>query len=224
LFSRLCASERGRLQGGGVAALAVGLTLLLAGCGLGGGTQGGGDNGVAAKSAQEILTEAGAALKAAQSVHLKGTIKQDDETIRVDLRLSRDAAQGSVVYGPDRSLELIRVGGKLYQSASTIAGPQPWEIVPASEQDSLGAFLDLGRIADQMLKPEGTLSKGKTTTIAGQLAIALRGSESVLYVATTGTPYPLRVADSGSQDTALDFLDYSTPVVVTPPRDAVQAP
>ena len=223
MFTHLHAAERKRLQAPGVAAWVVGLTLLIAGCGSGDSQVGGGgagDNGVAAKSAEEILAEASTALKAAQSVHLKGTLKEDDRAVSVDLRLGRDAAQGSIVYGPDASVELIKTGGKLYQSASTIAGPQPWEIVPASEQDSTGALLDLGRIADDMLEADGTLNKGATTTVAGQPAIAVQDTDSVLYVATTGTPYPLRVAGSASEDSALDFLDYNTPVAVTPPKDA----
>jgi hypothetical protein len=91
-------------------------------------------------------------------------------------------------YGPDASVELIKTGGKLYQSVSTIAGPQPWEVVPASRQGSFGAFLDLGGISDDMLGAGGTLREGETITVAGRPAIALHDAESVLYVATTGTP------------------------------------
>ncbi|HEV8561500.1 MAG TPA: hypothetical protein VGR06_34705, partial [Actinophytocola sp.] len=70
----------------------------------------------------------------------------------------------------------------------------------------------------------GTLRKGETITVAGRPAIAVHDAESVLYVATTGTPYPLRVADSGSPDSALDFLDYDSPVTVTPPKDSLPVP
>jgi hypothetical protein len=73
-----------------------------------------------------------------------------------------------------------------------------------------------------VLSAGGTLRKGETITVAGRPAIAVHDAESVLYVATTGTPYPLRVADSGSPDSALDFLDYDSPVTVTPRKVPVQ--
>jgi hypothetical protein len=132
---------------------------------------------------------------------------------------------GVLFYGPDASVELIKTGGKLYQSVSTIAGPQPWEVMPASRQGSFGAFLDLGGISATTCWALAARSARvrRSRSRAGRRLRSMTPNRCCTSP-RPGRPYPLRVAGSGSQDSALDFLDYDSPVTVTPPKDSLPVP
>lgn len=71
------------------------------------------DNGVAAKTADQILGAGRDALRGASSVRIVGKMGQENETFEFDLRIGKAGAQGTMkVGGP--SLELVRVNGRLY--------------------------------------------------------------------------------------------------------------
>src|SRR3954465_2405216 len=86
----------------GLVAVAVAPTLFVAACGTdkpdtsGSGRPASGGNGVAGKSSSEILAAAEQALKSAQSVHLKGALTDNGETIKLNLWVTRTQAKGSI--------------------------------------------------------------------------------------------------------------------------------
>jgi hypothetical protein len=59
--------------------------------------------------------------------------------------------------------------------------------------------------------------------IDGHPAIPVKTRDSIVYVATTGKPYPLRVTPSVSRlgTGGVDFLDYDAPVAITAPAGAL---
>jgi hypothetical protein len=74
-----------------------------------------------------------------------------------------------------------------------------------SDQKDLASLFDVAN-PDELLKPDGKLTKGKPKEISGVPAIGLveSGSDAgTLYVATTGKPYPVELA--GKDGSTLAF-------------------
>jgi hypothetical protein len=74
-----------------------------------------------------------------------------------------------------------------------------------------------------LLLSHGTLSKGATTTVEGQQAVALtdKTQGGTLYVATTGKPYPVEIKHGGSSGGKIVFDRFNQPVTLTPPANAI---
>jgi hypothetical protein len=206
---------------------------LLAGCGGNnddGGTPSGGastssapaDNGVAALEPQAILDKAVAALSSAKSYSVKGNISTEGQKFGLDIKVSGDDVLGTMTLG-DAKLELLRVAGQAYirpdekfwnqyagSSAETIVQVMGdrWGKVSSKDTD----FNDFFQIAEpaELLKPDGTITKGSTKTVGGVKAIGLveSGTDAgTLYVATTGEPYPLML-EGNAGDGQLTFGDF----------------
>jgi hypothetical protein len=197
------------------------------------------DNGVAAKSGQNILKAATAGFRSATSVHVIGRLKEQGDTVTLDLRLGQTTAQGSVTIGGAK-LRILRAGRRLYLRGrgfwEKAAGAQVanlvgerWVLAPESGSGGqafagLVRFTLVSGFADEVLTLKGTATKGGTGTVDGKPAVAVKSSEGdSLWVATSGTPYPLRLEpsqpDAGER---LDLREYNAPVpVTTPPADAL---
>ena len=77
-----------------------------------------------------------------------------------------------------------------------------WIKAPASGQlATLATLTDLQKLFNQLLSSHGQLAKGSITTVRGQRVIAVKDTANggTLYVATTGTPYPIEVVKNGSE-------------------------
>jgi hypothetical protein len=181
------------------------------------------DNGVAALEPPAIVDKAKAALKTAKSFHMKGAISDEGQETALDLKISGSDVIGSMTISKAK-VELLRVGGKQYMKPSAafwkmtaaaqadtiiqVVGDR-WVVVPASNKDLGGLFTVTD--VDQILDPDGTLTKGPVKPINGTPAISLveGGSDGgTLYVATTGEPYPLKLAGPTAADGGLDFTEF----------------
>lgn len=193
---------------------------------------------IASLAAPEILTRAKAAFKKAESVRLTGGGATDGATFQVDMRYGTDKAIGSVS-NAGQKIELRRIGQTVYLRAdkafwSQSAGAAAAELlggkflkapVTDARVKQLASFTDKNAFVDEVLDPDGTVTKGEAKDVRGTPAIGLldsAGGGSTLYIATTGEPLPLQVAPkSGSGDSgSLDFLDYGKSVDVTVPPAA----
>ena len=190
------------------------------------------DNGVALLPASEILSKALAAASSAQSVHIKGDITVDSDKISLDVTVSGENGKGSIT-AEGQTVELIRVNNDVYMKAgegfwNMVAGDDRspaiasvlkdrWVKVPADE-----GFAELANLfnPDRLLPSAGPATKGQTKTINGISAIGLTDSvdtgEGVIYVATQGEPYPLRLEGPAGEG-AIDFTDWNAPVEITAP-------
>jgi hypothetical protein len=199
-------------------------------------------NGVADLSATEILAKAKAALAGADGVRIKGAGSADSTKVEIDMQYGKTGATGTFAFNGQR-LDLMRVGQTAYMKGSasfwtTFADANVAKLlgdkwVKTSLTDArfkdIAEFTDLTKAADNFLDPDGTVTKGQTTTIDGTPAIGLSSSGSdggTLYVATTGQPYPLELKAS---DNNVTFSDYGKAVTVTAPPaaqtiDATQIP
>jgi len=61
------------------------------------------------------------------------------------------------------------------------------------------------------------------TMINGRPAIPVRSGDSIVYVATTGPPFPLRAmpATHAAGEGVVDFIAYNAPVTIGLPPNAV---
>ena len=184
-----------------------------------------GGTGEAGKSADQILADAAAALRSAKSFHLdvsqSGTSSSSNGglgnvTVAVDVVAGQGAS--AAIKAGSIAAKLVISGGKVYLQGkdfwSKFAGVQAanligdrWVILPSGSTglSDLLMFSDTAKLATCLQLDHGTLSKGGTTTVAGQDAVILvdKGdkpgtSPGKLYVATANPNYPLKSENSGA--------------------------
>jgi hypothetical protein len=219
-----------------LAGSALGVALLLsalAGCGGSSSTSG---NGVASKTPAEIVAAAKAAADEAASVHISGAITEG-APLSLDMQLlARKGGSGRITQS-GVSFDLIALGGTVYIKGSPafyrrIGGPAAaqlfqgkWLKAPATagEFSSISSLTDLRKLVDTTLATHGTLSKGGTSSVSGVSAIAVNDvtKGGVLYVATTGKPYPLEIARGGASGGRIVFDRWNQAVTISPPLNAI---
>jgi hypothetical protein len=209
------------------------LLALLSGCG----SSSSSSNGSASKSPTEVVAAAKAAAAGAASAHVAGAIVDEGKPISLDMRLvSGKGGKGRITL-EGLSIELIQVGKSVYINASKafythVAGAAAagllqgkWLKAPASSTSfaSLASLTNLGKLIDTTLASHGKLASAGTKTINGQKAVgvtdATRGG--TLYVAATGSAYPLELVKSGASGGKITFDHWNQPVTLNPPAAAV---
>ncbi len=211
---------------------AVVAVALLTGCG-----SSSSGNGVASKSATEIVAAAKKAADGAASVHIAGSIVNEGKPLSIDMELLAGKGGRGRITLEGLSIDLIRVGGAVYINGSQafyshIAGPAAakalqgkWLKAPENGGNfaSLASLTDLGKLIDTTLSGHGTLAKGATTKLEGQSVIAVNDATKggTLYVATSGSAYPIAVSKSGSGGGRIVFDRWNKPVTLTAPANAI---
>jgi hypothetical protein len=196
-------------------------------------------NGESAKSPTQILKDVRAAVAAAQDVHVSGDVPQAVPAVRLDLRVRHGAGAGSVVLAGN-SIQLIRIGDAVYMKAGTkfweqFGGKNPavvqllrdrWIKFPATDSRyaGLAGLLDEQQLMQKVLQPKGRVVKEGTRDYRGQQVIVLRDTADQqggeLYVATTGTPYPVAIVAPG-KNAVIRFDSWNQPVKAVAPSDAI---
>jgi hypothetical protein len=207
--------------------------LVLAGCGGGGSSS----NGVADKSADEIVADATAAVKEAESVHVQGGTGGDG-SIELDIYLVRDEGGEGTLTANGVSFEMIRIGDKAYfkgddafwqqfggdAAASLMRGR--WLVAPANSGDlaSFTPLTDIDQLFGELLGNHGEpLEKGDETEVDGEPAIEVNDPSEggKLYVATEGEPYPVKVEMTGEEGGAITFSEWDEEHELEAPEDPV---
>ncbi len=191
------------------------------------------DNGVSSKSADEIVTAMQAAVASATSVHIVGAGTSGGSSISLNLKLVRGKGGAGHISLGGLGFDIIRIGQKVYinasksflvhyagSSAADLSGK--WFYVSASTKGlgSLGSLTDIDALINQIVASHGTLSKGSTTSIDGQPAIAINDTKNggVLYIATTGPAYPLELTPGKSNGTGvIKFTAWDQPIALKAP-------
>lgn len=210
-----------------LAALGI-AALLLAGCGSN-------DNGESAKKGPQVAADAANALEKANAVHLTGGGSIDGKQMDVDLHLQGEDTTGTISQA-GQQLKIIETGGKLYAQASSgfwaqsgvpesVAGALAgkWVIVPSDAANQLNPFT-LKSLTDELRHPKGAKIKDAvhTSTLHGKKVVVVTQTDgSTLDVAATGTPYPLRTVDKGSNAGTVDASDFGKKVTITAPSGAL---
>ena len=215
-------------------AVLVLVSLGLAACGGGGGAK---DNGVAAKAPAAIVSTAQQAASGANSVHLSGSIAATGAPTTFDLNLVKGTGGSGTLSVNGLSFNLIRIGSTIYvkgspafykkfsgAAASLLQGKWLKGQSTSGSFKSIGPFTDLTSFVNQALasQPGQKLSKGANTTIAGQKVVEVKDPNGgTLSIATSGTPFPVRIAQGGANGGMITFDRWNTPVTLTPPAGAV---
>ncbi|AQS72401.1 hypothetical protein [Streptomyces pactum] len=210
------------------------LTCLLAGALVAG--CGGGDSG-GHESADDMLEDANAAMRALKSVRVDSTstaAKGGTVTVRLVTDLdSRCTAKTTFSRGG--TLEQIRIGETDYvrpdraylenRKPGDVTGEQRlWIKKPADAAQPGDGLSSCTRPFESF----GTAKKGKNTRVGDREAVELtvtdegdKGGTYTFYVATEGKPYLLKaVYKDAEYDTATSFADFDAPLDIRPPKPA----
>jgi hypothetical protein len=214
--------------------VALALAPALAGCG-GSSPEG---NGVASKRPAEIVAVASAAATAAASVHVAGSILSEGKPISLNMELDAEkGGQGQLRLG-DLSIDVVNVDRAVYVKAggafySRFAGPAAarvlqgkwlWGSSVSGPLASFTSLTELRKLLSSTLAAHGGLSRtATTTTINGQKAVGVTDAAGAgtLYVASTGTPYPLEIVKRGVGAGKLVFDRWNQPVSLAVPPNPV---
>jgi hypothetical protein len=202
----------------------------LAGCG-----GGGGGNGVADKNADQIVADAVAAAKAAQTVHVPG--KASGESLEIDMHLVAGKGGDGHLVVNGLSFDIVRIGDRAYFRGDETFWQQfgggdviellegRWVEAPADTGDlaSLTPLTDLEQFFGGVLEDHGTLAKGDETEIGGVAAIAIEDTTEggTLYVATEGEPYPLKIDGPDDSPGSIVFDEWNGDHALEAPTDTV---
>jgi hypothetical protein len=211
-------------------ALAIAL-IALAGCG------GSSDNGVASKSASEILTAARNAVASARSVHIESQAAQGPLALKQNLDLARDGGHAHIS-GLGIDFEVIRTGNTLYLKgnptfyrrlggAAAHASPGTWLKAPVKSGPlaQFAAFTDLPGEVGRLLSTAKPVTRGTTTTTNGQKTVELKQAGQLyagkIYVATIGKPFPLEIAKTGRETGRTTFTNWNQSISLPVPSKTI---
>lgn len=211
-----------------LAALGLAAVLLTA-CG------GSSGNGEADKKGPQVAADAANALQKAGAVHLTGSGVMNGNHVTADLHLQGEDATGAIEQGSDQ-LKIVETGGKLYMQASSGFWQQSgvpasaagalggrWVIVPTEAAGEVVPFT-MKSLTDSLRHPTDAKIEDAvhTGTLHGKKVVVVTQTDgSTLDVAATGTPYPLRTVDKGSDAGTFDASDFGKKVSVTAPSGAL---
>jgi hypothetical protein len=223
------------------------LVLLVAGCGGGGSssntttTSSGGDNGMASKPATQVLAASVKAADSASSLHVGGNVSSGKNPIGIDLSIAKgNGATGSMTLNGHK-VDLVIVGSNGYlkgdgsfwtqfggAAGATIAQmlQGKWLKFPVDNAQfhPIIAFSSAKALFDKLKSgADSHLQNNGATTYKGQSVVALDdGSKNgTLYVAATGTPYPVALVKMGSGGGTITFSAWNQPVSLTAPTNVL---
>jgi hypothetical protein len=163
-------------------------------------------------------------MKSARSVTVSGSISSQKGAFQIKnetIFAIGDAIATFAMNGV--SAQLIEIGSTEYLNAPaalwTAGGISAavaarlsgiWVKIPTTLPESLRHELSLSFQASRIAHAARTWSKGGTNTIDGQAVIAITSAEhAALYVATVGTPYPVRAVVMGPNGGTLTFSNWN---------------
>ena len=214
---------RASLRAGLLAVTLVAVPAAVAGCGSSS------SSGIASKPAAQILSASKAAALGAGSVHLNTTSGE----VVLDMKLSSAGGSGRLSLAGS-TLEMLRIGSTLYLKApaalyrkigiNATVPADTWIKLPVTAIPQLAAFTELREQLSRLLNVS-TVTKGATSTLEGQKVVELREPLKVvtrlLYVATSGKPYPVELALKGQATGRTILSEWDKPVTLTAPAKSI---
>jgi hypothetical protein len=205
----------------------------LAGCG----SSSSSGNGVASKTPAQIVALAKSAAAGAATVHVAGSIVSEGKPISLDMELvAGKGGKGRLSLG-ELSIELIDVDRAVYINGSAafyshfvgaaaarlLQGKWLKASAASGVLASLASLTELGKLIDSTLASHGALSPAGTTTVNGQSAVGVTdlAKSGTLYVATTGTAYPIELLKAGAEGGKIVFDRWNQPVSLAVPANAI---
>ncbi|MCJ1678958.1 hypothetical protein MTF65_16760 [Streptomyces sp. APSN-46.1] len=234
-------TTRTRRTGAAAAAAALGLAALT------GFTPAGDDDPFPGQSGEQVAEKSLAATRAATSLTMKGTAQAKGTSVWMDIQVSRSGdCKGTATVKGQGSFELIRNAKDVFLKADEGFTRAQLKHVPKEQAD---ATVDL--MADRWVKFSGTdplfkeltplcdldellggsgqaegAKKGKVVEEGGQEALTVsvpyEDGTQEFYVATHGTPYILRLVQTGEESGDFSYSGFNKPVdAKAPPGDVL---
>jgi len=226
-----------RVTGNHRAATLAATLLLAAGVAACGGSSGGSGNGIAAKSPDAIVAATTKAAESAKSVEVAGSISQGGTSVGLDLKMVAHVGATGWLSEQGKRFNMVLDGKVLYIRAgesfwTTFANAAAAKVLEGKwlKTPTTGSYASVAKLGNlqtfftQVFGHHGTLSKTGTKTINGIKVAGLRDAKQggVLYVATTGKPYPIELnGDTGSGSGKLIFSGYGSAFKIAPPANSV---
>ncbi|MFF4342106.1 hypothetical protein ACFY00_19530 [Kitasatospora sp. NPDC001540] len=187
-----------------------------------------GDNGIGQLPADQVLQQSVQALKGAGAVRTVGAVSSQGARIDLDLRLDTAGnCTGTLGQSGVGSFQVVKAGPDLWvkpdqefwrthggEALSRLVGDRYLKTGSDNPDFAeIGELCDLTGLADQLGTGRTGLAKGAPTTVEGRPALTLTADSGTgtgtLYVATTGSPVPLKLEKSTG---TVEFSDFGTPV------------
>jgi hypothetical protein len=209
---------------------------LLAGCG--GSKKEAKPNGEASKPANQVFADARSAATSASSAHVSGSLVSNGTPFTLDLSTVRGkGAKGSVSIN-GLQFDLVKIGDTAYIKGSDafyrhFAGPViaqlihgKWVKAPTTNARfrSFAPLASMGGLFAEIGSNHGKLVNDGEKTYQGQQVVVIRDTsdDSKLYVAATGTPYPVAIAGGNKKQSGrVTFDDWNKPVSLSAPSGAI---
>jgi hypothetical protein len=188
-------------------------------------------------SADEVLAAARAALLRASSVHAKGGLVSDGTPYTIDMRMVRGVGAAGTIGVQGKDIRLIRIGDTAYvqpdaaflrsatNSASSVRLLSGTYFKVTARKSALFApfvaLTDAEQAFGPTLAPPGAVTKGQVTRVNKQRVLDLLvdgGRSGHVFVALSGTPYPVRIVYGSSAGQHVDLDGFGARVKLTAPR------
>jgi hypothetical protein len=215
----------------------AGVVLALSACGSG---DGDGDSGSSDKNAdpfkgltaEQILDKATKAAGDAKSVHMKGEIKEDDSSFKIDMAIEEGKGADGTIAAEGQEIKLLQVGKTLYMKGGPFAELSPdlkdkWIKAEGNDADEFNDITSMDKVFADMLKPEGKIEIVAGKEIGGKQTVGLKdaaGSDGktddkgILYISKEGPAYPLLIESTGAGG-GLQFIEWNESFdVKAPPK------
>jgi hypothetical protein len=210
-----------------VASLAV---LALAGCGSGSKT-----NGEEKKTAEQVVADAQAAAKSASIVHVVGSGTDNGQPLKLDLWVGDGKGKGHLEEG-GLAFDIVRVGNTVYVKGSAAFWKQfggdaaaallhdRWVKAPTTRDQvkSIVGLTDKSQFFSSILGQHGKIENKGIVDYQDAKVVEVRDTTQggSLYVASTGTAYPVAVK-GGKNQGDIAFSGWNADVAVVAPKNAV---
>lgn len=208
------------------------LAVLTAGCG----GSSSSSNGEATKSAATVFSDAQQAALAATSVHVAGAISDTGTPVSLDLVIAQGKGKGTISES-GVGFQIVRIGDAAYIKGSDaflkqFAGAAAAQLlhdkwlkgsVASGRLSALAPLTDITKLFKGALGSHGKLVNQGETDFQGEKAVAIKDSKdgSILYVAATGTPFPLGAKQGGASKDSITFDHWNDSVSIGAPKGAV---
>jgi hypothetical protein len=212
--------------------LVLALLVVVAVAGCGGGSS---SNGEAKKTAGQVIADAKSAALGATIVHVTGQGTDNGTPLKIDLWIGNGKGKGHLQEN-GVAFDVVRVGDTTYIKGGSaflqkFAGAgaaallhDKWLKAPArtGQLAALASLTDKQQFFNGVLGQHGKVENKGETDYKGQKAVEIRDTTQggSLFVAATGTPYPVALA-GGTQQGDILFSDWNGSETIVAPKGAV---
>lgn len=209
---------------------AFALAALAAGCG------GSKSNGEASKAADQVVLDAKQAATDAKAVHVSGSITDAGRPLTLDLTIVRGGGGKGTMSEAGLQFEIVRVVDTAYIRGSDaflrrFAGPAAAQLLhgkwlkgsaTSGSLSALAPLTDIVKLFNGALGSHGKLRNRGETEYEGQKVVAIEDTTKggTLYVASSGTPYPVAIV-GGKGRGAIAFDGWNESASVEAPKGAI---